>query len=58
MIHMSCICNIIPFVGVVESLEEDEGSIPMDFGKEQLFFSTKPSWINLCWTLVIGMVYG
>jgi hypothetical protein len=32
---MFCICNIIPFVGLVESLEEDEGSIPMDFGEEQ-----------------------
>jgi hypothetical protein len=36
-IFMFCICNVIPLVGTMESLEEDEDSFPMNFGKNFFF---------------------
>jgi hypothetical protein len=32
-IFMFCICNVIPLVGTMESLEEDQDLFPMNFGK-------------------------
>jgi len=32
-IFMFFICNVIPLVGTMENLEEDEDSFPMNFGK-------------------------
>jgi len=50
-IFMFFICNVIPLVGTMESLEEDEDSFPMNFGKnffEISFSRPSPSWINFC----------
>jgi hypothetical protein len=33
---MFCICNVIPLVGTMESLEEDKDSFPMNFAKNFL----------------------
>jgi hypothetical protein len=34
MLLTFCICDVIPLVGILKSLEKNESSIPMDFGKK------------------------
>jgi hypothetical protein len=35
---MFCICNVIPLVGTMESLEKDEGLIPKIWQETIIFF--------------------
>jgi hypothetical protein len=54
------ICNVIPLVGILKSLEENESSIPIDFGKKEgngFCFSHKNlSSINLSQTSIVGII--
>lgn len=57
---MFCICNVILLVGTMESLEKDEGLIPLKFGKKNIYIyiyisSQAFHEYILCQTLVIGM---